>query len=168
MRTKISLLLGVTTLTAGTAWLAACSGDGGANDGGLDGTTGDSTNAADMGSGMDTGTMDTGTMDAGNDAGVDCKMLEAGVACRQCCRNQHMQGDQAFNDAVRRCVCMGNKCPSCANNFCMDGGQPSNPCQLCALATLAPDGGACFSAVAMACGMTPDCQALLACIGSCP
>jgi hypothetical protein len=109
--------------------------------------------------------MDTGTMDSG---GSNCAKLDAGQ-CRQCCRQAHMAGQQVLATAERTCICTGNKCPACANNYCAgDGGQPTNNCNQCGAMQLNPDGGACFNAVAAACGMSADCIALVKCDNSCP
>ena len=84
-------------------------------------------------------------------------------------RAQHMQGEATLNNAIRTCVCTGNKCQTCANNFCAsDGGQPSMQCQACALGTLNPDGGACFGPVSSACSMNADCVAYIQCTNGCP
>ena len=92
-----------------------------------------------------------------------------GMACRACCRNAHMTGVQTYNNAIHTCVCTGNKCPACANNYCgPDGGQPSNQCNNCGLATLVPDGGACFGPVFTACQQSPDCVAYGQCLNACP
>jgi hypothetical protein len=114
---------------------------------------------------MDTGMgMDTG---GGKDGGGSCGDAGNGMMCRACCVNAHMMGAQVLANATHTCVCTGNKCPSCAGNYC-DGGQPMGQCNACGLATLNPDGGACFGPVSSACTNSADCQAYFACLATCP
>jgi hypothetical protein len=170
MRAKTTLAIGLLTLSPSVMWLAACSG--GDNNSGTDSGTGMDSTVDDTGTNMDTGVTDTGVTDTGtgmDSGGGGCNKADSGAQCRQCCRAAHMAGLQALNTAEHTCICAGNKCPQCANNYCSaDGGQANNQCNTCGLATLNPDGGACFGPVSTACQMSADCVAYVQCTNGCP
>lgn len=141
--------------------LAACSSDDSKKDGGTDGSVGDT------GTSTDTGVMDSGPKDSG--VAMGCQAADGGAAgCRSCCVNTHPDGAVYFQGAIHACVCAGQYCSACNNNYCnMPPQMPSQNCATCALATLNADGGPCFGPVGNACANNMDCTLWFQCNAAC-